>query len=313
MDPKQFNQLRKIFEDRGMQEWARNLQRPETQRWMKDLQSSGMREWFKTLQQPKMQEHLLNLQRPEMQGFLKYLQRPETQRRMKDLWGLQDVMKRKWPITGHRLPPAVFSPSINVNQGLARAAAEAAKSAQAAQLRSATENLAKSFSVNLPTEALASAQYSALRHAMGTPAWTSALRELTRSPFNEAQARYAETMRDATRLLSDETIRRLMELAESAELIEEGIDTAEETDSPLEDVVTEETEYMGLDVSTAVDMLLPILQWSIVVLSVAWIMASTNPMYKEYKEPLTKTLTELYVVERVLKWHKEHTQANKDE
>ncbi len=149
---------------------------------------------------------------------------------------------------------------------------------------------------------------------METPAWTSTLRELTRSPLTEMQARYAESMRDAARLLSDETIRRLMQLAESAELIEEGIDTAEGMDSPLEDVIpSEDVEYMGLDMDSAVDMLLPILQWTIVVLSVAWIMASSNPTYEQYKDLLTETLTKLYVMERVLKWHKKHTQENTDE
>jgi hypothetical protein len=224
------------------------------------------------------------------------------------------VMKHEWPSTEYRLPPAVFSPSINVNQNMAQAVAEAARSAQAAEFKNATQCLAKSININLPTEALASAQYAALRHAMRTPAWTNALRELTRSPLTEMQAHYAETMRDAGRLLSNETIRRLMELAESAELIEEGFDVAQETDSPLEDVITEEgVDYLGLDISRAVDRLLPILHWTVVVLSVTLVMASTNPLYEDYKDRVTVTLTKLIIVERVLNWHKEHTQENKDE
>ncbi len=105
MDPEQLNHLRKIFENRGMHEWLKNLQRPESQRWMKHLQSSGMQDWLRNAQRSELQEHLHNLQRPETHGFLKYVQRPETQRWMKDLWGFQDLMKRDWPVAGYRLPP----------------------------------------------------------------------------------------------------------------------------------------------------------------------------------------------------------------
>ena len=291
MDPDQFRRFTRIFEDRGMQEWLRNLQRPETQRWMTALQSSGIQSWMKDLPRPEMERHLLNFQRPEMQGFLEHVQRPDVLKHMKEIWDFRNVMKHELPITGYRLPPAVFRPAIDPNLNMGQAAAEAAKSAQAMQLGSATTNLAKSLRLDLPTDALASAQYAALRHTLENPAWLETVRELARSPLAEIQARYVETMRDATQLLSDETIQRLVELAESANLIEEGMDAAEDSDSPLEAVVTSEAvEYMGLDASNVVDTLVPVLQWAILVFSIALVMTFSAPNYKEYKQPLTETL-----------------------
>ncbi len=128
MDPDQFRHIKRMFENRGMQEWLRNLQRPETQAWLKNLQSSGMQAWMKNLPRSGMEEHLHNFQRPEMQGFLRYIQRSETQQWMKDLSGFQNVMKHELPISEFRLPPSVFAPPIEGDSGLARAAAEAAKS-----------------------------------------------------------------------------------------------------------------------------------------------------------------------------------------
>ena len=60
-------------------------------------------------------------------------------------------------------------------------------------------------------------------------------------------------------------------------------------------------------------MLLPFVSWVILVFSVALVTTFSNPSYEQYKEPLTKSVTELTVLVRALKLYKKHAQGRQND
>jgi hypothetical protein len=236
-----------------------------------------------------------------MEQLLENVRRPIIAAATRDLLSFRDVIKQLKPISQFRLPTAVYSPRIDLGENAAKAAFEAAQSAQAAQLKRVAEEVVNSFRVRVPAEALASAQYAAVRSMLQDPPWQRTVAQLARAPMANAQKQYAETLRRATRLLSDETVRRMAELAESVQMLEQGAVAAEETDALFEGMVTaEDVEPVALDPNSAIDTLLPFVRWTILILSIAAITAASDPNYAEYKEPIYDALGRLAILERAL-------------
>lgn len=203
-----------------------------------------------------------------------------------------------------RLPPSALRPSITINENAVRAAVNAAKSAYSVQLKGATEQFANSVPINLAPAALASAQFTSLRRLLKAP-----LEEATRAVLQGTQANvqglYTESLRRTAELLSNVDVRRMIELAESAELIEEAIETSRETGASLEEVVSEDIKLLSFNPSDAADALLPYVSWAIMILSVVLIMSYSNDSFAQYKEPTTVALASLAILERALKKSKE--------
>jgi hypothetical protein len=236
-----------------------------------------------------------------MEQLLENVRRPIIAAATRDLLSFRDVIKQLKPISQFRLPTAVYSPRIDLGENAAKAAFQAAHSAQAAQLKRVAKEVVNSFRVQVPAEALASAQYAAVRRMLEDPPWQRTVAQLAQAPMANAQKQYAETLRRATRLLSDETVRRMAELAESVQMLEQGAVAAEETDTLFEGMVTaEDVEPVALDPSSAIDTLLPFVRWAILILSIAAITAASDPNYAEYKEPIYDALSRLAILERAL-------------
>jgi hypothetical protein len=236
-----------------------------------------------------------------MEQLLENVRRPIIAAATRDLLSFRDVIKQLKPMSQFRLPTAVYRPRIDLGENAAKAAFEAAQSAQAAQLKHVAKEVVNSFRVQVPAEALASAQYAAVRSMLEDPLWQRTVARLARAPMANAQKQYAETLRRATRLLSDETVRRMAELAESVQMLEQGAVAAEETDTLFEGMVTaEDVEPVALDPNSAIDTLLPFVRWAILILSIAAITAASDPNYAEYKEPIYDALSRLAILERAL-------------
>jgi ABC-type lipoprotein export system ATPase subunit len=63
------------------------------------------------------------------------------------------------------------------------------------------------------------------------------IEQLATASLVDFRRQYAETLRQSIGLLSDETVRRMAELAESMQTIEQGTIAAEETTATLDDLV----------------------------------------------------------------------------
>jgi hypothetical protein len=146
-------------------------------------------------QQPEVQDYPRNLQQPAVQEY-KNLRLLKVQEYLSSLLSFQDITRQQMTISKFRLPPAVFRVlAVAVNENSIQAVVEAANSAYATQLRSAAENPARSLNVDLSTEALASAQYAAVQRFLKT-SLSEVTREISQSTVADAQARYAESLRE---------------------------------------------------------------------------------------------------------------------
>ncbi len=200
----------------------------------------------------------------------------------------------------YHVPPDALRAYATANETTVRAAVEAANSAYSAQFRRVAEEAARSVSINLPSEAIISAQYTAAEQLLKEPI-REAARIAAQGVTADVQARYAQTLLRTAELLSNPDIRRMVELADPEELIEEALATFQEAEGTFGEVAAEDIETFDLDLSSAADALLPYLNWAILVLSLAWAVASSEPSFAQYKAPIAENLAWLVFLERALK------------
>ncbi len=232
---------------------------------------------------------------------LKHLQRPEMREYASSALRAEELAKQRQAETfRYHAPPDALRSYATANETAVRASVEAANSAYSAQFRRAAEEAARSLSINLPPEAIISAQYIAAEQLLKEPV-REAARIAAQSVPADVQARYAETLRRAAEFLSNPDIRRMVELADPEELIDEALAPSQEAETTFGEVAAEDIEIFDLDLSSADDALLPYVSWAILVLSLAWAVASSEPSFVQYKAPLAETLAWLVFLERALK------------
>lgn len=198
------------------------------------------------------------------------------------------------------IPEAFRVPVPDLNQLAVTTAADAARSQGAEQLRKTVADLRREIVPNLPTEALAAAQYASLQQ-LGRQPLADAARALTERPFASVQEQYAETMRRAADLLSNPDVRRMIELADPEELVGGALDTSVEAGTAIGEVDAEDPASPSLDPGSAADALLPYVSYAILMISVALAVASGSSEFAQYQDALTEALKWLVILERALK------------
>ena len=253
------------------------------------------------------QKILANLQQPGVQEMVKNLQGKSVQESLKNIAGLQNGLPVgvASKIAYSVLPPKGYGPTFSVPETAIQAAARSLGSRSAGRFMNESATASRTWSMGLSPTALATARYAALKGGS-----RSGLSDVWRQNPNATQfaALTEGVFERAAGLLADPNVRRMAETIEPEQLLEESVETvAGEEGTNLDTRVFEEEPDHILDLEgNAVDRCLAFVGWAIVVLSVACIMAMSNPQFAEYRESLSRVVMELVIVERVLIKYKDH-------
>jgi hypothetical protein len=91
----------------------------------------------------------------------------------------------------------------------------------------------------------------------------------------------------------------MIEEADPEYLMQEGAEALLEVPAVPEERV-EDAPYLTPDLSASARNTLPYVSWAILMLSVALLMAASNPSYAHHAGPITETLAYLAIMERYL-------------
>lgn len=291
-----------------MQEAMKLLNSPEAIETRRLLSRPEVREGLRHLHRPEGRVHLEELRRPEVRSFLEEIQRPDFKRFYEDTMRYAREMgagRLGTDVPRFSLPagfPFGASPPLVLDADAVRAASEVAGMAQAVEFRQGAADLARFARISLPSDAAMSAQLAAARRFLG-----SSLREaasnVSLASLEGARKNYAETLRQARALLSDPAVRRMVESADADALVAEGLEAAEGAPATAEeDLVVEEIEVL-LGPDSDVEILLPWVNWSLIVFGIAWMVATGDPSFVEYKEPLEELMTKLGLLKTALEMY----------
>ena len=267
-----------------------DLNSPEARVARENLFGGEARRLLEHLRSPEAQAHFEQLRRPETRRFFEQMTSPENTRFYEETMRYaKDAAGRAAPGAGFSLPLGFpFGIPGGIDANAIRAATEAARTAEAQGFVEEAARLAREARISLPDEAGLAGQLAAARRFLGP------VREAQEAVSAESiRGDFAETLARARELLSDPNVRRMLENVDAESVVAEGLEAAEEAPEGAEDGLTAEEIDVLLGPDSDVEILVPWVNYALILFGVAWLVATGSPEYLEYKEPLEDMLTRL--------------------